>query len=61
MADKLSDTLKKEAKAFKREFARQTGGFVRETVHQASRGWAEEFMRQVFGGPRRQTRRGRGR
>lgn len=52
----LRDEFKRQLRGFPREFKRQLTGFGKEAVHQPASGWGEEFMSQIFGGPKHRRR-----
>ena len=58
MANERNGGLKKVVKEIRDEAARQIRGFPSELRRQTTRGWGEEFARQLFGTQSR-NRRGR--
>jgi len=59
MTKKHESGLKKVASEIREEAARQLRGFPSELRRQTTRGWGQEFARQIFGGSRRSGRRAR--
>jgi hypothetical protein len=50
----VTNELKREGRALRREFKRQLRGFpLREVKRQVTSGWGDEFFKQIFGHSRR--------